>query len=167
MKKWSWRLVLLVVLGGLGFWGWSVLFPGPEQVIRKRLNNLARTASFSSQEGTLVKLAGAQALTAYCTPDVEIIVDVPGHSRQTITGQDELRTAAAAARTYASGCNLQFFDIIVTVAPDKQSANAELTARANVPRERDFFVQELKFALKKVEGKWLICRAETVKTLAP
>jgi hypothetical protein len=167
MKKWISRILVLGVMAGLGYWGWRNWFPGPEQVIRKRLNELARTASFSGGEGTLVKLAGAQALTSFCTPDVEITVDVPGHSRQTISGHDELMQAAAAARSYASGLNVQFFDILVTVTPDRNAATAELTAKANVPRERDFYVQELKFNLKKIEGKWLIFRAETVKILTP
>ena len=167
MKKWVLRLVVLLVLAGLGYWGWRVWFPGPEEVIRKRLNELAQAASFTGNEGTLAKLAGAQALTTFCTPDVEITVDIPGHSRQTLTGHDELLQAAAGARSYANGCNVEFFDILVTVAPDKNSAVAELTAKANVPRERDFYVQELKFALKKVEGKWLISHAETVKVLSP
>ncbi len=167
MKKWALRLVVLLVLAGLGYWGWRVWFPGPEKAIRKRLNELAQTASFSGNEGTLVKLAGAQALTTFCTPDVEITVDIPGHSRQTISGHEELLQAVAGARSYANGFNVEFFDILVTVAPDRNSAVAELTAKGNVPREGDFYVQELKFALKKVEGKWLIYRADTVKVLSP
>jgi hypothetical protein len=167
MKKWWLRLLLVVVLAGLGYWGWRVWFPGPEEVIRKRLNELAHTASFSGNEGTLVKLANAQALTTFCTPDVEITIDVPGHSRQTISGQEELLQAVAGARSYTSGFSVEFFDILVTVAPDRNSAVVELTAKGNVPRERDFYVQELKFVLKKVEGKWLIYRAETVKVLSP
>jgi len=30
---------------------------------------------------------------------------------------------------------------------------------------KDFDVQELKFQLKRIDGDWLITRAETVKTL--
>jgi hypothetical protein len=167
MKKWLWRVVAVVLLVGLGYWGWRVWFPGPEQAIRKRLTELARTASFTGREGTLVKLANAQALTTFCTPDVEIILDVPGHSRQTISGHDELLQAAAAARSYSHAVKVELFDILVTVAPDKNSAVAELTVKANVPSERDFYVQELRFTLKQVEGKWLISRVESVKTLSP
>jgi hypothetical protein len=167
VKKWLSRLVPLLVLAGLGIWGWTVFFPGPEQVIRKRLKDLARTASFTGKEGNFAKLASVQSLTSYCTPDVEITVDVPGHSRQTITGHGELLQVAGAARVYTGGFSVQFFDILVDVAPDKRSAVAELTARASVPREHDFYVQELKFTLKKMGGHWLVYRAETVKTLSP
>ena len=167
MKKWLWRLIVVIVLAGLGYWGWRVWFPSPEQVIRKRLTELARTASFSGSEGTLVTLAYARGLTAFCTPDVEITIDIPGYSRETINGQGELLQAAAGARTRLNGLTVQFFDILVNVAPDRNSATAELTARADVARERDFYVQELKFKLKKVDGKWLIFQAETVKILSP
>jgi len=166
MRTWSVRLIVVVILAGLGFWGSRVWFPGPEEVIRKRLSELARTASFSGSEGTLVKLAGAQALAAFCTPDVEITVDIPGHFRQTFSGQDELVQAAVGARRAAGGLNVQFFDIIVTVAPDQNSAVADLTAEGRVRGEKDFYVQELKFMLRKVDGKWLIFRVETVKTLS-
>ena len=167
MKK-SWvRLILLLVLAGLGFWGWRVFFPGPEAVIRQRLNKLARTVSFSGNEGNFAKVAHVQALPTFCTPDVEITVDVPGYSRQTISGHAELIEAAGGARFSPTRINVEFFDMLVQVAPDQNSAVADLTARVNVSRDKDFYVQELKFQLKKVEGKWLIFRAETVKTLSP
>ncbi|MEI8044287.1 MAG: hypothetical protein WCL11_22950 [Verrucomicrobiota bacterium] len=167
MKKWCLRLIPLLILTGLGFWGWRVFFPGPEEVIRKRLHKLARAASFTGNEGNFVKLANIQSLAAFCTPDVEITVDVPGYSRQTISGQAELTQAAGGARFSSSRFNVEFFDIIVRVAPDQGAAVADLTARVNLLREKDFHVQELKFQLKKVEGKWLIFRAETTKTLSP
>ena len=166
MKKWSVRIVLIAVLAGLGFWGWRALFPSPEQVIRKRLTALAQAASFSGKEGTLARLAGAQAVTTFCTPDVEITVDVPGFSRHTFEGNDELLQAVAGARSTGRGFSVQFLDIIVTVAPDQNSATAELTAKGVLSGEKDLYIQELKFCLRKVEGKWLIFRAETVKTVS-
>ena len=166
MKARAVRIALLAVLAGLGFWGWRVLFPGPEQVIRKRLNQLASTASCSGKEGALAKLASAQALTSFCAPDVEIAVDVPGYSRRTFSGQDELLQAMVAARSTGRGFTVEFFDIIVTVAPDGNSAVANLTARGTASGASDVYVQELRFTLRKVQGNWLILRAETVNTLS-
>ena len=62
------RLVLAAALVALGVWLWTVLFPSPEKVIRKRLTELARTVSFSPNEGNLVRLAGAQNLAAFSPP---------------------------------------------------------------------------------------------------
>jgi hypothetical protein len=166
MSKWLWRVAALAVLAGLGFWGWRILFPRPEHVIRSRLNDLARTASFSGTEGALLKVAKAEALTGFCTPDVEIIVDVPGYQHQEIHGSAELLQAAAAVRTYRQGFKVQFFDIVVNVAPGQNSAVADLTARGDVPHERDFSVQELRFTMKKADGKWLVSRVETVQPLS-
>ena len=167
MKKWWLPLVFVVVLAALGVWGWRAVFPGPAQVIRQRLTELARTASFSAGEGTLPRLAHAQALASLCTPDVTIAVDIPGHARQTFSGRDEVLQAAVAARSGGSSLKVEFFDILVTLSADRNSAVANLTAKAKVPRENDFYVQELTFGLKKVEGKWLIFRAETVRDLSP
>jgi hypothetical protein len=41
-----------------------------------------------------------------------------------------------------------------------------LTGKAIVPGERDISAQEFNFQLKKVDGKWLIYRVETVRTLS-
>jgi hypothetical protein len=61
---------------------------------------------------------------------------------------------------------VKFPDINVTVAPDKQSAVADLTVEANISGERDPMVQEMKFTLQKIDGKWLITRVETVRTIS-
>jgi len=41
------------------------------------------------------------------------------------------------------------FRINITVAPDKQSAVADLTVEANVSGEHDSIVREMKFTLRK------------------
>jgi hypothetical protein len=41
------RLVLIAVVVGAGVWLWIVLFPGPEKIIRQRLAEIARLASFT------------------------------------------------------------------------------------------------------------------------
>jgi hypothetical protein len=97
---------------------------------------------------------------------VEITVDIPGRSRLTFNGRDELLQAAAGAGSAGRGLNLAFLDIIITLAPDQNSAIAELTATAKVTGEKDLYVQELKFRLRKVDGDWLIFQVENLKTLS-
>jgi hypothetical protein len=166
MKKWAGRMVLLAVLAALGFWLARWLFPSPEQVIRQRLTELARTASFNSNQGALTKLADAQALTTFFATNAEVTVDVPGQSRRTFSGRDELLEAATGARAVVSGLTVRFFDITVTVAPDKESAEAILTATGEVPGEKNRIVQVLKFVFKKLGREWMILRVETVKSLS-
>ncbi|MEY2427389.1 MAG: hypothetical protein QOJ40_274 [Verrucomicrobiota bacterium] len=165
MKTWLVRGVVLAVLVVAGIWGWRILFPSPEQVIRKRLIEIARVASFSGKEGSLTKLSKVQKLSTFCTSDVEITVEWPGHSTQSLSGREEVLQAAAGLRSMIGSLMVEFLDTTVTVQPGQPVAFVHLTLKCNVSGERDYVVQELKLTFKKINGDWLISRAETVKTL--
>ncbi len=164
MKRRSARLLFAVVLLALAVWGWRALFPSPERAIRQRLTEVARLASFGPNEAPAAKLYNSQKLASFCTSDVEINVDVPGH-RQTFSGQDELAARAMGVRQALSALNVEFLGMVVSVAPGKQSALVNLTAKAKVPGESDLFIQELKLVVKRHGRDWFISQAETVKTL--
>jgi hypothetical protein len=165
MKTWLLRILLLAALGGAGVWGWRMLHPSAEQVIRKRFAVLAQTASFSAQQSPLARLAKAAKLADFCTPDVQITVETSGRSRQTFNGRDELLAAAGGAQSMVGSLTVEFVDVTVKVAQDKRSATVNLTVKGKVSGERDSLVQELEVLLNNVNGDWLISRAETVKTL--
>lgn len=160
------RIAAGAILIGLCVWGWFLLFPSPQHIIRKQLKGLAATASFRGNEGPLAKAYNAEKLSGYFATDVVVVVDIPGHGQQSFEGLDTVLQAAMAARQSLSGLKAEFLDINVTVGPDKQSATVNLTAKGTVPGESDFFVQEMKFAFKKVDGKWLISKVETIRTLS-
>ena len=159
------RICLLAVVAGLAFWLWTVFFPNPETVIRKRLDKVAKLVSFGSNEGNIVRAANVMQVSGYFATNIEITVDTPSQSRQTLTGRDELTQALMAARSMVKGLDVDFIDQTITLAPDKLSATVSLTGKARVPGDRDLLVQELKFYLQKIDGAWLIVRVETVKTL--
>jgi len=163
--KWAFRGALAIIIIAAGVWIWLTFFPGPEQAIRKRLAEVAQLASFAGNEGQLAKVANAQKLTTFFTPDIEISVDVP-ELRQKFTGQDDLLKAAMGVRSVLSSLNLELLDINITFAPGKTSAIANLTLKVRANGERDFTPQEVKFTLKKIKGEWLIRQAETVRTLS-
>jgi hypothetical protein len=165
MKTWSFRLILLAVLIALGIWGWRVFFPSPEEIIRKRLGELAKAASFSPNEGDVAKFWNASVLADFFTPDVQVKVEVLG-SWHTIGGRDELLRAALGVRSTVASLTIEFPDIKVTVAPDRASAVVNLTAIGKVPGERDFYLQELRMRLSKVKRDWFIHHVETIKTLS-
>lgn len=165
MKQWWFRAILAGVLAALGFWGWRVFFPSPEQVIRKRLGDLAKTASFSSQEGLLAKAWNASALGEFFTLDVQVTVEVPGR-QHTISGRDELLQAAVGARSEVSSLKIEFPDIKVTVAPDQNSAVVNVTAIGKVSGQPDLYVEELRVRMIRIKRDWLIDQIETVKTLS-
>src|SRR5207245_5446078 len=105
---WAFRTLLLAGLITLGLWGWRVWFPSPQQVIRKRLAELAQAASFSSNEAPLAKLAAVQKLPAFFTAEVEITVEAPSRYQQTFNGRDELLQAALVTRTAMVVLNVEF-----------------------------------------------------------
>jgi hypothetical protein len=158
------RIVLLVALAVLGIWLWTVLFPSPEKVIRRRLTELARTVSSSANESDLTRLAAARSVAGFFAATVELNVDLPELGQRTMD-REEITQLALMGSSRAGGLQVKFPDINITVAPDKQSAVADLTVEANVSGEHDSIVREMKFTLRKTDGQWLITRIETVRTL--
>jgi hypothetical protein len=160
------RLILFAVLVALGVWLWTVLFPGPEKVIRRRLLDLARTVSCSANENDLFRLAAARNVAGYFATNVELKVALPELGQRNSIEREEISQLAYAVRARAGGLQVTFPDINVTVAPDKQSAVANLTVEANASGWRERLLQEMKFTLRRVDGQWLITRIETVQTLS-
>src|SRR5437773_1930056 len=160
------RLLLVAALAALGFWLWTVLFPGPEKLIRKRIAEVARLASIAPGEGLVTQGLRIQSLVNCFDPHAELTFDLPGHSQYTIAGRDEMTENAGAARRNLRFLKVELLDPNLALSPDKQSAVVDLTARVKLPDERDFIVQEMKFTLKKINGEWLIIRVETVRTLS-
>jgi len=165
MTKWILRLALIAGLLAGGAWAWHALFPGPEQVIKSRLLQLAKTASTPGNEGLLAKAARVQKLTSFFTPDVEILVDIPGQYKADITGIDELTRMAAAERSMGKSVKVEFYDLTVALAGGRTSAEVHMTGTATVGGEHEPQVQELRAQLRNVDGQWLINRVQTVRTL--
>ena len=160
------RIVLGVVLLALGWWAWTMLFPGPEKLIRKRLAEVAATASYAGNEGALARLAHVQKFASCFSLDVEVVIDLSPRGSHTLSGRDEVSQAMMAVRSHLSALHVEFLDANVDLAADRQSAVVDLTLKLTAPGETDFAAQEMKFTLRKINGDWLITRVETVKTLS-
>jgi hypothetical protein len=162
MKKIS-RFILIATAIATGIWLWTILFPNPEKAIHKELSELARDASFSGNQSPLAGIAGAQEVANFFSTNAEVNVNAPGRT-QTLAGRDEIVQAVAAVRASLDGLKVEFPDASVTVAPDKQSATADLSVKAQIAGNREFIAQ-MKFTFQKIGRKWLITRVETVRTL--
>jgi hypothetical protein len=160
------RLVLLAALIGLGIWLWTIFFPSPEKVIRKQLLSLADDVSFTQNQNNLIKMAHAQSVADFFTTNVVINITGPDHGQQITMSYDEITAAALALRQHATDATVKFPDIVVTVAPDKNSATADVTVDATISGEPDAILQEVKFGFEKDDGHWLINHAETVQVIS-
>ena len=160
------RLVLMAVLIAAGVWLWTILFPGPEKIVRKRLAQAASEASFKSGENPLVSAARAETLAGFFSTNVEVNIDLPEHGQHSFVGREEIMQAAAGARSAVRSLKVEFPDMNITVGPDKLSAVADVTVKVQAAGEKDFYVQEMKFTFQKIGGDWLITRVETVRTLS-
>jgi hypothetical protein len=164
--KMALRLFLVAVLLALGLWLWVVLFPSPEKIIRRRFAELARTVSVSAGESDLARLLAARNLAGFCATNVEMNLDLPRFGQVSSMDREEITQLALAASSRGGGLKVQFPDLNVTVAPDRQSAVVDLTVTAVIPGESDSLVQEMKITLHKIDGQWLVTRVETIRTLS-
>lgn len=164
MQKPFYLLGTLIAIA-LGIWGWRTFLQTPERAIRSRLNHLAEEASFGQKEGTLGKATSLFSLMDYFTTNVEVRVEARGFGTHTFNGRDELMEYVKWMRIHFSSMKLDLLDINLTIDPDKTTAKANLTGKAQVSGERDPWIQEVDVYLKKVDGKWLIEKVETVRTL--
>lgn len=157
------RLGLLTLGVAAGIWLWWVIFPSPEKVIRQRLAEIARHASFRADQNPLAALGAAQKLSGFCHPNLQVKLAAPANVEHTFESREEIAQSHLAARSALGGSlKIEFLDVLVAVAPDQQSAEADLTARLQA--SGDPSVQEIKFTLKKIDGQWFVARAETIRT---
>jgi hypothetical protein len=165
MKEWLKRIILLAVLAGLGYWGWTLYYPSPEKEIRKRLHALAQEASFAPKQGLIAAVWNATMLEDFFTTNVDVTINVPG-MEHSISGRGELLQAAMGARKTVGSLKIDFPDIKIVLAPGKEAAVVNLTARGKVAGQKEEFIQELRLRLIKVKRDWLINEIVTVKTLS-
>jgi len=160
------RIILLAVLIAIGVWLWMTFFPSPEKIIRHQLTKLARDVSFSQTENNLIKIADAQSVADFFASNVVVNIEVPEHEVPSLAGRSEITQAALLSRQQATDLHVQFPDVNVTVAADKNSATADVTLQATVSGQANAIIQEVKFTFQKIGGQWLITKVETVRALS-
>lgn len=160
------RLILLAALAAPGFWLWTVFFPSPEKVIRARLTELARNATFGAQDSAIARGLKAQTLANFFSPNAQLSFDAPGMSPRTLTGLEEIKETATAGFQSLPSLGVEFLDVTVQFDATRCSAEVSCTAKIRSGDARDFGVQEMRFLFRKIDRIWLITRVETVKTLS-
>jgi hypothetical protein len=129
------------------------------------LDRVAAAISIPAKPAPAGMILALDRLQGCFSRDVEVVVDIPVEGRLTFSGRDELMDRAKAAWGTLRNVKVEFLDVNLHLNPAKDKAAAELTTRVTQPGQRDFFVQEMKFQLRRQEQDWRIIRIETVRTL--
>ena len=158
------RSFLIIVVLVAGLWvGWRWLFPSDETQIEAALGRIARGVSAGAQEGELGRLARAAALRNDFAPDVTVDAGPPF---QRLVGRDAIIGAAArAGGTHRLA--LSFVDVSITVAADRQSAIAVVTAEARFDDGGGPGIEarELEIGFTRLDSSWVISTVTLVQPL--
>ncbi|MGC3959791.1 MAG: hypothetical protein QM813_18265 [Verrucomicrobiota bacterium] len=160
------RVFVFAGLVGTGIWLWLYFHPSPQEAIRRQLDQLAAAACFDGPENVVVTGVAASKVASFFANEVRMNIEPRGFFEEDATRSDIAQFCAALrARAGIRSLQVKFFDPIITLSTNNESAEVELTVNAETAGERHLLVQELKLTLKFVDKKWLIVRVETVKTL--
>lgn len=160
------RILFLAAVIVAAVWLWTILFPSPEKMIRSRLSEVARDASFQPDQNPLVIANNAEKLAACFSTNVEVKLNMPNHEEHTFSGREEIMQAAAAAHSELRNLKVELLDVTVSVSADRQSGAASATVKVNGSRDNDEILQPMKFTFQKHGRDWLITRVETLRPLS-
>ena len=158
------RIIFLSIGIGLCVWLWIYFHPTPLEAIRRRLANLAKAASFEKTQGNIAAAVNAEEFAEFFGHEVALNME-PRVLFPDSVERSEISKMGFRMRTTFSSLDVKLLDPIITVGADSKSAIVELTINAGTPTDRHLLVQEVKFTMKEVDGKWLIIRVETIRTL--
>jgi hypothetical protein len=146
-------------------WGGMRFVPNDENLIRKKLGQLAQTASVKPGQSMISRANSLNRLRDYFSPDVLIEIDDWGQRAVTVHGRNDLISLASAAQPHLREAKFKFVDLSVQVEKNRNEASALMTVLGDLNGERYAISQVLKMRLEKIEGEWLISRVETVQVL--
>jgi len=158
------NLAIVVAVAAVPWFGWQWFFPSDEARIVAVLERIAEGVSTGAAEGDVGRLARAASLRNEFAPDITVDAGPPF---QRIRGREAI--IGAAARTSGSVRNLQitFPDVAITVAPDRQSATALVTAEARFDDGGGpgIDARELELEFTRTDDHWVISAVTLVQAL--
>jgi hypothetical protein len=156
---------LALLLAAAGVLLYRHFFPPHEQRIRQTLKQAAATVSFGADTGNLARLAAINRLTSFFTPDIEILVEMPGSISRRVVGRDEVREVTAGTRAAVRALEVRLRDIAVELDEDRLSARAHVVVDVRIDGDPSPWISEFKLTMAHFEGEWLIRKIEPVRTL--
>jgi hypothetical protein len=137
----------------------------PTRAVKRQLGRLAATLSVPPGEAEIPRVARLAQLRRYLAADVHILL---GKGDVDIPSRDALLAAVAVMRPPASGWDVQFVDVQVTVDSEVEArAYMTVEVRSEDPRtgERSLDAREARLTLVNQDGEWMITTAESPQSL--
>jgi hypothetical protein len=137
----------------------------PTRAVKRQLGRLAATLSVPANHNEVARVARIAQLRRYLAENVRLTV---GKGDVDIASRDALLAAVAVMRPPASGWDVQFVDVQITVDSDVEArAYMTVEVRSEDARtgERSLDAREARLTLANHEGHWVITTAESPQTL--
>lgn len=153
-------IVIAILIAGLGYWSWGILFPSAEKQIKETLQRLAEVASFGSNEKSLSRLGAINAVPRFFITNAVVRISGGNFSRS-LNGREEIREAVAGSRAVAQSLKIDLTDPQVTVVSPRE-AKVLITATVYVDNDPNPQLQILEMTMGREKRKWLIKRIDPI-----
>ena len=164
MKGTSTKLLVLLLLAGMGWLGWR-MWHTEEHAVRRCLDRLVAWCSFEPGESLLAKAAALERLRGCLTRDVTVHVRLETGEDYHLEGRPELMETIKAMRAHLKGLRLRISEVTVGLSTDHQTARAEFVLEYQVYGAKEPSAEELRVDLKKENGEWRVVTVENVPVL--
>lgn len=174
MKRRALILALVVLAAGSTLAWRQLADPHAREVrrIQARVAALANALSFSEKDPPFVRLGYAGKVTQFFDDPISLDVSLGQYVAHETLHRSRLPEGLAGMRLNYRGLEVEFIDIVVdlppaALAPDNPRPNAtvHLTSKIQFVGDRDYWVQEFRLDLQRVEGQWLVRGVTTLKTM--
>ncbi len=160
------RWVGAVLVVGAAVWGYGLLFPSPEDEIRRQLDALAEAASVAPGATNLERMARAARLGRFVTEDV--VIDLGGRL-SAARGRQAVIGVAARTPVSADGVAFEFLDERIVLAGDAVSATVTVTVRGTgvslATGDEWADTIELDMRWQEVADQWLVASVTAVEAI--
>lgn len=152
---------VVAVFGLLAAYFVYVWWFSPARAVKRQLGQLAAVLSVPPNEGEVARVARVAQLRHYLADNIHFTM---GRGDVEITSRDALLGAVAAMRPPASGWDVRFVDVQVTVDSETEARAflaVEVRSEDASSGERSLDAREARLTLANREGEWVITTAES------
>jgi len=152
---------VVAVFGLLAAYFVYVWWFSPTRAVKRQLGRIAATLSVPPSEAEIARAARIAQLRSYLAPDVHLTL---GKGDVDIPSRDALLAAIAAMRPPATGWDVQFVDVQITVDSEVEARafmTVEVRSEDPASGERSLDAREARVTLRNQDGEWIVTTAES------